>query len=182
MSWRAWSCSRVAGCFCCKRCARWSSFCPSCCRRPSIRRCSCLLGALERGAQYELVRRRQFCGRRWCWSPQVGNKVTDAEVGFMPHRGDHRDAGGGHRAGQGFIVEGPQVFQRAAAAADDQCIGPAMPVGRADGRADRGRRLGALHGDRVKPDFATGQRRSSTCSRSRTAAPLGEVTSAIRAG
>ena len=53
-------------------------------------------------------------GRRGC--AQVGDEIGDAEIGLVPHPADHRHRAGGDGAGQGLVVEGPQILDRAAAA------------------------------------------------------------------
>ncbi len=50
---------------------------------------------------------------------QVGHKIGDGEIGFVSHAGDHRHSGSGNRAGNGSLVEGLNIFERAAAAGDD---------------------------------------------------------------
>jgi hypothetical protein len=54
---------------------------------------------------------------------QVGGKVDQRGVGFMPHRRDQRDLAGGGGAHHDFLVEAPEVFEAAAAARDDHQVG-----------------------------------------------------------
>ena len=50
---------------------------------------------------------------------EVGDEVGDGEVGFVADGGDDGEARGDDGAGHGFAVEGGQVFERAAAAGED---------------------------------------------------------------
>src|SRR5690606_7812178 len=54
----------------------------------------------------------------------VGDEIDQGGVGLVPHGGNDRDAGGGDCAGQAFVVEAPQILDRAAAAGDDQQVWP----------------------------------------------------------
>ena len=53
---------------------------------------------------------------------QVGDEVGDREVGLVAHAAHDGDRGGGDRARHHLLVEGPQVLEAAAAAADDQHV------------------------------------------------------------
>ena len=53
---------------------------------------------------------------------QVGDEVGNRHVGFVADGRDHRHRAGGNRPGDDFLVEGPQVFDRAAAASGDDDI------------------------------------------------------------
>ncbi len=87
-------------------------------------------GAGKHLAQGGLVGRCEFgCGGGG-GCPQVGNEIADAEVRFVADGRNHRDGGLEHHPGDRLVVERHQVLQRAAAAAYDQQIGPAMPIGR----------------------------------------------------
>ena len=57
---------------------------------------------------------------------QVGDKIADREVGLVADGGDDGNLGGGDGARQAFIVEGEEIFERAAAARHDDDIHPAV--------------------------------------------------------
>ena len=59
---------------------------------------------------------RQFGGGRRRGRAQVGHEIGDGDVGFVAHGRNHRHGAGGDGARHGFFVEGPEVFERAAAA------------------------------------------------------------------
>ena len=86
----------------------------------------------------------------------VGGEVDQRHVGLVPHGGDQRDVARCRGAHHDFLVEGPEVFQAAAAAGDDQHVGPRHRRGciEAVEARDRGsdllRRARAL--DRDRPD------------------------------
>jgi hypothetical protein len=61
----------------------------------------------------------------------------------VTHAGHDRQRRLEHRAGDGLLVECPQVLDRSAAARDDQDVGLRPRVGRADGVRDRRRGAGA---------------------------------------
>ena len=75
-----------------------------------------LLGQLVLGADDQLRRGRGSRGA------QIGDEITDGEIGLVSHGGDDRNVGAGDHARQAFIVEGEQIFERAAAASDDDHI------------------------------------------------------------
>ena len=74
----------------------------------------------------------------------------------MSHGGDDRYAGLVDGIGNALIIKGPQVFNRAAAAAHDQQIRQPVMVGIADGRRNFPGRFCSLDSYREKAD--TGQR------------------------
>ncbi len=99
------------------------------------------VGALHRGAQalhlhalqaplqggempreVVAVRHQQLCGDGWRRRAFVGREFREAEVGLVPDRADHRHGGGRDRARDDLLVEGPQVFQRTAAAREHQHV------------------------------------------------------------
>src|SRR3954468_22592116 len=69
----------------------------------------------------------------------------------MPDPRDHWNLAGGHRAGDGFLVERPEVFGRSAAAAEEDHVDAAqafrMAVDRPQRCGDRGMSPGTLYGD-----------------------------------
>ena len=48
---------------------------------------------------------------------QVGDEIADREVGLVADAGDRRDLARGHRARDDFLVERPEILERASAAA-----------------------------------------------------------------
>ena len=87
--------------------------------------------------------------------------------------------------GDALLVERPQVFEAAAAPADDHHVRgrpAAEPIEQANGRGDLLGGAVALDAHRADPDFGRGQRRPRISSMSRTAAPVGLVTRATRRG
>ncbi|RMV18262.1 hypothetical protein ALP16_05415 [Pseudomonas savastanoi] len=91
------------------------------------------------------VRGEQFGSGRRRRRSHVGHEITDGNIGFMANGTDNRRHAGVDGAGDGFFVETPQVFQRAAATGKNQRI-EASAVGqfqRADNLVDR---LTALNG------------------------------------
>src|SRR5262249_43298239 len=74
-------------------------------------------------------------------------------VDLVPDGADHREARGEDGLGDALLVEGPQVFQTAAAAADDQQVNAADAVEPADGLGDFQAGPVALHRHRADPDF-----------------------------
>src|SRR5262249_19706481 len=73
---------------------------------------------------------------------------------------DDGDRAGEDRAGDDLLVEGPQVFERSAAAPDDHHVDAAEAgragVDAANRRGDLGRRAVALHADVVHADVHAG--------------------------
>ena len=81
---------------------------------------------------------------------EVRHKIADGKINFVADRRNHRQGGMEDGAGHGFLVEGPQVFQAAAAAGDEDQVqrrgGFLRPlVEQPDGRRDFRRRARALH-------------------------------------
>ncbi len=54
--------------------------------------------------------------------PQVGNKISDRDVGFMADGADDRDLAGENSPRHPLIVKTPQILQRTAAASDNQYV------------------------------------------------------------
>ena len=96
---------------------------------------------------------------------QVGYEVADGEVGLVADRGDRRDRAGGNGAGHRLLVEGPQIFERSSAAADQHDVMhlPARQV--ADGDGDLARRVAALYAYRVNLHMSPSKRRPRTLAR-----------------
>ena len=66
------------------------------------------------------VRNDHFRGCRWRRGPHVGGKVCERDIHLMTDAADHRDAVGGDRAYDRFIVERPEILQGAATACQDR--------------------------------------------------------------
>jgi hypothetical protein len=66
------------------------------------------------------VAREEFRGGARSRCAQIGDKIGDGEIGLVPHGGNGRNAAGGQRARDDFLVEGPQVLEAPAAARDDE--------------------------------------------------------------
>ncbi len=74
---------------------------------------------------------------------KVGGEVGDRGVGLVADAAHHRHRAGGDGAGDGLVVEGPEVLDAATAAGDDQHV-DAGSAGGGDGGADLRRRRIAL--------------------------------------
>src|SRR5690606_12302126 len=74
-----------------------------------------------------------------------GDEVADRYIGFMAHGADNRGGARGDSAGHGFLVEAPEVFQRATAAGQDQRI-ETLAVGQLQGANNLRRGIAALYG------------------------------------
>ena len=53
---------------------------------------------------------------------QVRHEIADGEINFVADRRNHRQGGMENGAGHGFLVEGPKVFQAAAAAREEDQV------------------------------------------------------------
>ena len=87
------------------------------------------------------------CRRRW--RAQIGDKIGDRHVSFMADGADHRNAAGKNRPRHAFVVKAPQIFQRPAAAPDDQHVALAACVRQFNGAHNLPRRIVALDGGGV---------------------------------
>ena len=67
---------------------------------------------------------------------QVGYKVGNGEVGLVADGGDDRELGGGNGVGEEFGIKGGEVFERAAAAGDDNEVSVAGAVEISDAGRD----------------------------------------------
>ena len=109
--------------------------------------------ALQGAADRAAVRHKNFRGGGRCRRAQVGGEIGDGEIDFVADRADHGDRARADRARHGFVVERPQVFERAAAAREQERI--VAPCGRRGLQRldDRRRRFFALHRHRYHVDF-----------------------------
>jgi len=104
----------------------------------------------------------QCRGGRGCRRARVGHEIADREVRLVSHAGHDGQHRFEHGARERGLVERPEIFQRPAAAADDQQLDLGAPVGGADGRSQLVRRARPLHGggvdDHAQPRCASPQR------------------------
>ena len=112
------------------------------------------------GQQLGAHRHRQFGGGGGGGSAQVRGIVDQGGVGLVADRRNQRNDAGCGGAHHHFLVEGHQIFQRAAATRHDDQIGTrhraagGEAVEAGDRRRDLGRRLLALHRHRPEQDMA----------------------------
>ena len=115
------------------------------------------------------VRRNQRGGGRRRRRARVGDEVADGEVGLVAHARDYRQYGIEDGLRDDFLVECPQVLDRAAATRDDQYIGFGARVRSADCLRDRFRSAVALDRRRINNDCERGpasfQRRDEVAQR-----------------
>ncbi len=95
--------------------------------------------------QLAAVRGQQFGGGRGRRRAHVGDEVGDGYIGLMAHGADDGRDAGGHGAGHDFLVEAPEIFQRAAATGQDQCV-VTLRIGALQGADDLRGGLAALYG------------------------------------
>src|SRR5690554_6798208 len=98
----------------------------------------------------------QFGGRRGGGGAYVGNEVADGYIGLVPDNTDHGGAAGGHGPGDHFLVERPEILQRATAPGQDQGV-EAGPVGPFQRLYYLRRRLAALDGRGADHQFDEGR-------------------------
>ncbi len=80
------------------------------------------LQAFDSALQVAGVGGQQFGGGRRRWRADISDEIADGYIGFMTDGADNRRHAGIHGAGDRFFVETPEVFQRAAAAGQDQGV------------------------------------------------------------
>ncbi len=100
-------------------------------------------------APFARQRADQLGRRRRRRRAPVGGEVGDGDVDFVTDAGDHRHATAAHGARHRLVVEGPQVFERAATARQDQHVALAALAGHVQHAGDGRCRLRALHRHRV---------------------------------
>src|ERR1043166_4872316 len=90
----------------------------------------------------------QFCCGRRRGGTDIGHEIGDGEIDFVADGADDGDGAGEDCTGDHFFVECPEVFDRSAAAADDEQVdAPECGLGQvysADGVGDFRRRAVAL--------------------------------------
>src|ERR1700728_78873 len=67
---------------------------------------------------FELLARAHdnFGGSRRRGSSKIGDEIRDSEIALVSDSSDHRNFGSDNRANEYFLVKGPQIFERASAA------------------------------------------------------------------
>src|SRR5690554_2297684 len=68
------------------------------------------------------IRAEQFGRSGGSGGAYVGNEVADGYIGLVPDGADYRGAAGGHGPGDHFLVERPEVLQRATTPGQDQGV------------------------------------------------------------
>ena len=76
----------------------------------------------ELGEQFATHRHGLFGGAGRRWGAQVRDMIEQRPIGLMADGGDQRDEARCRRAHDDLLVEAPEVFERAAAARDDENI------------------------------------------------------------
>lgn len=102
------------------------------------------------------LRHQQLGGHRRRGRAHVGGEVGQAEVGLVADGRNHRHLRRGDGARQPLVVERPQVFQRAAAAGEDDHVVTLRGLGALQHRHDLLGRAVALH--RHRQHLGLGQR------------------------
>lgn len=88
--------------------------------------------------------RDPFGGGGGGFGTEVGGKITEGKIGFVSDGGNEGDAGGGNSAGKAFLIEGPEVLEAAATAADDEEVTERFAVGGFNRANDLGGGPGSL--------------------------------------
>ena len=87
----------------------------------------------------------EFGGRRRRGRPQIGDEVGDRDVGLVSDGGNHRHGRSGDRARHDLLVEGPEIFDGAATAADNDHVDARHAADRAQPARDVERRAFTLN-------------------------------------
>ena len=140
-----------------------------------------LLQAVQPLLQIGTARRQQLCRRGRRRGAHIGDEVGDGHIGLMANRADDRRDAGIHRTRHGFLVEAPEIFQRAPPRAR---IRASKPWASASCSAR------TICPVASRPCTAVGISVSSTCGArrrntemmSRITAPVGELTMPMRRG
>ncbi len=105
--------------------------------------------ALDLTNQMAGIRGEQFGGGRGRRGADVGDKIADRNIGFMADGADDRRDTGIDRARHRFLVEAPEVLQRAAATGEDQRV-EAAGIGHFQRADDLRSGFAALYGSRYQ--------------------------------
>src|SRR5208337_4476633 len=92
----------------------------------ALAQCGGMFFDLLAGADDEFGR----CRRSRC--AQVGDEISDGEIGFVADCGDYGDLRRSNGACESFVIEGGQVFGGTAAASDDNYVDVIVLVEKAD--------------------------------------------------
>jgi len=79
---------------------------------------------------FGLVGHHNFGGARGRWCADIGDKIGNSEIDFVPDGADDRQRTRGNRPCNDFFIKRPQVLQRAAATANDEHIALVPSYGR----------------------------------------------------
>ena len=116
------------------------------------------LDAAQSSKQFHAVGRGQLGCRGWRGGALIGHQIGNGDVRFVADGGDDRNRHGGDAPGHGFEVESSQVFERPAAAGDDDDLrAMAHPLGAVQRADELPLRLEALHGDVEAGDAHAGK-------------------------
>ena len=139
--------------------------------------------AAQRAQQGRPVLDGRLGGGRGRGRPQVGHQVGDGDVHLVAHAGDDRHGAAADGPGHRLLVEGPQVFDGAAAPPHDDAPRQ-RPLAASTSTARAISPAAPSPCTRASPDHHPGPGRppAETERMSRRAAPLGEVTTPTRPG
>ena len=76
------------------------------------------------GGEFAPHRHRLFRRRRRGWRAQIGGMIDQGPIRLMSDRRDERHMAARRRAHDDFLVETPQIFERAPSPRDDNHIRP----------------------------------------------------------
>ena len=71
---------------------------------------------IDAGDEFVLSRHDHLGGRRRRRGAQIRDEIRDGDIGLVADRGDHRHGRSGDGASHDFLIEGPQILDRTAAA------------------------------------------------------------------
>jgi hypothetical protein len=128
-----WRASRSCGCCCCRRWNKLGKTALATGEEIVHRHLQPLLPGLQLAQQLLLIAADDLRGGRRGRRAQVGNKISDRDVGFMADGADDRDLAGEDSPRHPLIVKTPQILQRTAAASDNQHVTLLARVGQRDG-------------------------------------------------
>ena len=116
------------------------------------------MDAAQSGKQFHAVGRGQLGRRGRRGGALVGHQIGNRDVRFVADGGHDRNRHGGDAPGHGFQIESSQVFERPAAAGDDDDLrAMAHPLGAVQRADELPFGLEALHGDVEAGDAHAGK-------------------------
>lgn len=92
----------------------------------------------------------EFGGGGWSGCADIGDKIGDGEIGFVADAGDYGDHALSDSARDGFFVESPEIFERAAAASENQHIDGLFAIEKLESADDFESGAVALHADWIQ--------------------------------